>query len=151
MLVREAMQTEPETVTPELGVQALGELLLAERLDGVCVVRDGELVGVVTAMDLIIQETQVHLPSFFLFLDAFIPLDSPARVERELRKVEGATVADVMSEQVITVRPDDDLSRAAKRMVDKHLTLLPVIEDGRLVGVLDKRSMLRVASRKGGA
>jgi len=36
-------------------------------------------------------------------------------------------------------------------MVDKHLTLLPVIEDGRLVGVLDKRSMLRVASRKGGA
>lgn len=146
MRVRDAMETQPKTVTPDMRVEVLANLLLEDRLDGVCVVVDGALVGVVTAMDLVVQETQVHLPSFFLFLDAFIPLESPARVERELKKIVGATVDEVMTREVITVGPNDDLSHAARRMVDKHLTLLPVVEDGRLAGVLDKRSMLLVAT-----
>ena len=146
MQVRDAMVSEPRTVGPEMRVGALGKLLLEEGLEGVCVVHDGDLVGVATAMDLIVQETQVHLPSFFLFLDAFIPLESPARVEKELRKIVGATVREVMTRTVISTTPDEALAKAARLMVDKHLTLLPVVEDGKLVGVLDKRAMLRVAT-----
>ncbi len=135
----------PRTVPPEMPVRDLAALLLAERIDGVCVVQGDALVGVVTAMDLVFQEKAIHLPSFFVFLDAFIPTHSGAKAEHELRKITGATVADIMSVEVVTVGVDEPISELASHMVDDHLSLLPVVEGERLVGLIDKRAMLTAA------
>ena len=135
----------PHTVSPDMTVRDLAALLLSERLDGVCVVREDALVGVVTAMDLVFQEKPLHLPSFFVFLDAFIPMESNAKIEHDLRKITGATVADIMSVDVERVTPRAPLSEVASMMVDHHRALLPVVEGERLVGVIDKRAMLAAA------
>lgn len=135
----------PHTVAPEMTVRDLAALLLAERVDGVCVVRGDVLVGVVTAMDLVFQEKPLHLPSLFVFLDAFISFESSAKVEHDLRKITGATVADIMSTEVEAVSTQAPLSEVAAKMVDHHRALLPVLESERLVGVIDKRAMLAAA------
>jgi CBS domain-containing protein len=50
-----------------------------------------------------------------------------------------------MSTEIETISPDTPVGEVATRMVDHHHTLLPVVDDGRLVGVVDKRCMLKVA------
>jgi CBS domain-containing protein len=143
---REIMDPVPRTVTPDTEVRTLAALLLAERLDGTCVVDEaGALVGVVTTMDLVFQERPVHLPSFFALLDAFVPTESGRSVERDIQRISGARVADIMSTDIETVSPDTPVREVATRMVDHHHTLLPVVDGGRLVGVVDKRCMLKVA------
>lgn len=139
------MDASPRTVTADLSVKALGQLLLDERLDGVCVVEGERLVGVVTSMDLIFQEQPVHLPSFFVFLDALIPLENPLKARHEMEKLAGACVGDIMSSEVISVGPQASLEEVASQMVRHHLSVVPVVEGGRLLGVVTKPAMLRAA------
>jgi CBS-domain-containing membrane protein len=136
----------PRSVAADLSVEDLARVLLRDSLDGVCVVDDaGRLRGVVTTMDLVFQEQPVHLPSFIVFLDALIPLGGE-RAEQEVRKIAGASVAEIMTTEVVTVRPETPIGELAERMVRDHLSLLPVLDDaGDLVGVVDKRAILEAA------
>ena len=136
----------PRSVAADLSVEDLARILLSDSLDGVCVVDDaGRLSGVVTAMDLVFQEQSVHLPSFLVFLDALIPLGGD-RAEQEVRKIAGASVAEIMTTDVVTVRPGTPIAELAERMVRDHVTLLPVVDAaGDLVGVVDKRAILEAA------
>ncbi len=141
---RDVMNIAP-TVTPSTSIKELAKMLLNTGLDGACVVEKERLVGVVTAMDLIFQKKRVHLPSFFTFLDALIPLESPSRLEEELRKLAGSTVADIMTTSIRTVSSHTPLDEVAQLMVEHHLTILPVIDGPRLLGMVDKPTMIRVA------
>ncbi|MEW5848118.1 MAG: CBS domain-containing protein [Myxococcota bacterium] len=139
---RDVMDRNPATVGPESTVEQLGRLLLERNLDGACVVEDGRLVGVATAMDIMFKERKLHLPTFLVFMDAAIPLGE-SHVREQLRKTLGGRVADVMTQPAITVTPGASLQEVATLMVDKHLTVLPVVEDGKLLGAVTKQAMLR--------
>jgi CBS domain-containing protein len=141
----EIMQKEPTTIHPDARVEALARLLLERRMDGCCVVDDaGALVGVVTSMDLVFQEKPVHLPTVLTFMDAVIALGG-RRAQEELEKITGSTVRDIMSADPTTVRKDTPLSEVAALMVEKHFTILPVLDQGVLVGVITKADVLRAA------
>ena len=144
MLTARAIMNPPTTIAAEATVDTLAQILLDERIDGACIVDDaGQLRGIVTSMDLIYQEQPVHLPSFFVFLEALIPIGGTSA--DEMRKLAGATIAEIMTTEVISVTPETPLDEVATLMVEKHLTLLPVVEAGRLVGLIDKRAMLKAA------
>jgi CBS domain-containing protein len=142
MQAREVM-IEALTVPPERSVRDLAQLLLKRGLDGACVVEDGQLVGVVTTMDLVFQEKQVHLPTILNFLDFAIPLEPPSRLRAELDKIAGTTVAQIMTRELVTVEPDRPVSEVARVMVDEHLTIVPVVDDGKLLGMVTKQALLR--------
>jgi CBS domain-containing protein len=141
----DVMNRDPITVRPDLPVQDLANLLLDGKNDGACVVEDGRLVGVVTTMDLIYREKRVHLPTFFWFLDAMIPLESPFRTQREVAKIAAATVRDLMTTTPIVAEPSTLVDAVASMMIDHHVSLVPVVDQGRLVGVVTKAGMLREA------
>ena len=130
-------------VVPDRSVRDLAKLLLDENSDGACVVEHGRLVGVVTTMDLVFQEKKVHLPSILSFMDFAIPLEPPDRLRQELEKIAGTRVREIMSTDLVTVGPDATMSEVASLMVDKHLTLVPVVEGERVLGVINKQSLLR--------
>lgn len=135
----------PRTVSPDLAVKELAKLLVQERRNGVCVVdEEGDLIGVVTSMDLIYQEKRPHLPTFFVLFDSVLPLDDPRKTEEELHKIAGAEVGDVMTDSPVTVEPDTPIDQIASLMVDRHITVLPVTENGKLVGMVTKPGILRV-------
>ena len=136
---------EALTVTPSTSVRSLVELLLSQRSDGACVIDNGALVGVVTTMDLVFQEKRVHLPSVLSFMDFAIPLEPPRKLQDELDKIAGTDVAAIMSGDPITVAASVPMSEVATMMVERHLTLVPVVEDGRLLGVVTKEALLRAA------
>jgi CBS domain-containing protein len=140
----EIMDREFVTVEPGLEVGELAKLLLDKNVDGACVMEGGELVGVVTAMDLVYQEKQIHLPSFITLMEMVIPFGS-ARAQAELEKVTGSTVADIMSAAAVTVAWDAPLDEVATLMVDRHFTIVPVMKGDNLQGVVTKRDLLRAA------
>lgn len=53
-------------------------------------------------------------------------------------------VSDVATRKVIGVSPDTTLGEACKMLAEKRLKLLPVLDDGKLVGIVHRRSLLRL-------
>jgi len=56
-------------------------------------------------------------------------------------------VSDVMVTDVVTVRPDQSLGEAARLMMTRRVGSLPVVEEGRLVGIITETDMLRTIVR----
>lgn len=133
------------TVVPDRSVRDLVELLLRERSDGACVIEAGRLVGVVTTMDLVFQEKRVHLPSVLSFMDFAIPLEPPDRLRDELSKIAGTRVREIMSKHPSYVGPHTPMSEIASKMVDDHITILPVVAEGQVQGMITKPALLRAA------
>lgn len=130
------------TIGTDAPVRDLADLLLREKADGACVVEGSKLVGIVTTMDLVFKEKKVHLPTMLYILDAVIPLGPMRDVEDEFEKMAASTVGDLMTADVRTVGPATAMDEIATLMVEKHVTVVPVVEEGNLLGVVTKRGLL---------
>ncbi|HEX5417522.1 MAG TPA: CBS domain-containing protein [Chloroflexota bacterium] len=132
------------TVRPDTSVAEVARTLLDHQISGVPVIEaDGRIAGMVTESDLVVQNANVHFPTFLQILDARIYLTSPYRFEEELRRALGTTAQDVMTRHVWSVRPEDDISNAATLMVDHGINQIPVIADGKLVGIVARSDIIR--------
>lgn len=142
--VRDIMTTEVITVRPETEIVEATRLLLEKHINGLPVVDDkGKLVGILCQSDLIVQQKKLPLPSFFTFLDGFIPLTSMKQLEKEIQKAVATTVSQAMTHDPVTVKPDTGLNSVAALMVDKNFHTLPVVEGGKLVGIVGKEDVIR--------
>ena len=142
--VRELMTTDVITLTVDTEIGMAASILLENRINGAPVVDEGgRLLGILCQSDLIAQQKKFPVPTLFTILDGYIPLSSTKQIERQVRKIAALTVADAMTAEPVAVGPDTDLEEAAGLMVDKNFHTLPVVESGRLVGILGKEDILR--------
>ena len=110
-------------------------------MEGVCVCNDVRtLVGVVTGMDLVFREKHITPPAVVAILDLVLQFGRVSA--REIEKIEAATVGDLMTREVVTVERTTPVDQIATLMVDKHLSLLPILEGGRPIGVVTRRGMV---------
>ena len=143
MLIRNFMTPNPVTVQPETPVGDIASLLLIHRINGVPVVDGvGRLLGVVTAEDLIHRGADERLePRESVWKENFwVSFLGPKGAQRD--KAEGRTAAEVMTAEVHTVGPDMPPSVAARLMVDHRLVSLPVVEEGKVIGVISRIDLL---------
>jgi CBS domain-containing protein len=144
-LVREIMDAEPVTVSPDTGVEDVVKTLREHELPGLPVVdADGRCVGIVTEADLVLpdDEGDLHLPHYINLFGGTVFLEPLGRFERQLRKAFAANASDMMTADPDTVAPDTPIREAAKRIHDSGHNRLPVVEDGRLVGVVTRLDVL---------
>ncbi len=138
------MTENPVTVLPEAEISLAAKLLLEKHINGLPVVDDtGSLVGIICQSDLIAQQKKIPLPSFFTFLDGFIFTKSMKQIEKEAQKIAATTVSQAMTKNPITVKPDTGIDTIAELMVDKNFHTLPVVDHGRLVGIVGKEDVLK--------
>lgn len=143
MLIRDFMTPKPITVQPETPVKEVADLLIANRINGVPVVDDeGLLLGIVTAEDLIDRGLDERLkPRESIWKENFwVSYFAPK--EPQPGKAEGRTAAEIMSKDVYSVEPDMRLFEAARLMVEYQVTSLPVVEAGKLVGIISRIDLL---------
>lgn len=144
-IVQDIMTKDVITVTPETEITQAARILIEKRINGLPVVDDsGKLVGVLCQSDIIAQQKKLPIPSLFTFLDGYIALSSIKQLEKEVRKIAAVKVGEAMSPNPVTVTLDSKLETVAALMVDRNFHTLPVVSEGRLVGVLGKEDVLRV-------
>ena len=141
---RDIMTRKVISVSPETAVTKAAKIMLDNFVNGMPVVdSEGCLVGIICQSDLIAQQKQLPLPSVFTILDSVIPLFSQKNLESEVQKIIATTVSKAMTPDPITISPESSLEEIAKLMVDKKLYTLPVVEQGKLLGIVGKEDVLR--------
>jgi CBS-domain-containing membrane protein len=142
--VEDIMTREVITVTPDTEVFKAAQLLLEKRINGLPVVDDaGRVVGILCQSDLVVQQKKIPLPSLFTLLEGFVALTSLKRLDKEVEKIAAVKVSQAMTPDPVTVGPQTGIETVAALMADSKYHTLPVIEEGRLVGIVGKEDVLR--------
>lgn len=142
--VKDIMTHAVISVSPETEILQAAGLLLENRINGLPVMdKSGKLVGILCQSDLIAQQKALPIPSFFTFLNGFISTTSMKQIEKQVQKIAAATVAQAMTPNPVTVRSDEDITTVATLMVDRNFHTIPVVDDGKLVGIVGKEDVLR--------
>lgn len=144
LTAKDIMSKNIVSISPESEITQAAKILLEERVNGLPVIDDGgNLVGILCQSDLIAQQKKISLPSLFTLLDGFIPLQSSKQLDREFEKISAISVGKAMTPNPVTVSPDATLEDVATLMVNQNFHTLPVIENGKLVGIIGKEDVLR--------
>ena len=152
-LVREIMDADPATVTPEADLATVVETLRRRELPGVPVVDDrGRCVGIVTEADLVLpdEEGDLHLPHYIELFGGAVFLEPLHHFEDRLRKAFASTAGDLMTPDPVTVAPDTTVEEAGRIIHDAGHNRLPVVEGDRLVGVVTRVDVLGALTRQAG-
>jgi CBS domain-containing protein len=148
MKVRDIMTTEVAVAGPATPVNEIARLMDEGDVSGLPVVdQDRRVIGVVTDLDLIVRNTRLEPPLFFQVLDARIPLETPGHYRKRLAHMLGTHARDVMSEEVVTIAPEEDAEALAALMMKTRANPIPVVEGGRLVGIVSRADLLRLMAR----
>lgn len=144
-LVRDIMDADPVTVTEDAGIEEVIRVLQEHELPGVPVVNEGgRCVGIVTEADLVLADEQgdLHLPHYVNVFGGLVFLEPLQRFEKRLRKAFAATANDMMSADPDTVDVDATVEEAGRKITRAGHNRLPVVEHGRLVGVVTRVDVL---------
>jgi CBS domain-containing protein len=120
--IKEVMTSEVKACEPETTVAEAAKVMAKEDVGPVPIVEDGRLTGIVTDRDIVV------------------------RVVAEGRDPSSTTVGEIASRDVVTVSPDDDLDTALKHLAQNQVRRIPVVDGGRLVGIVAQADIARLGS-----
>ena len=149
LTVAEVMDADPVTVMPEDTVEAVLRILREHELPGVPVVNSGgRCVGIITEADLVMagEDADLHLPHYFELFGGFVFLESLGHFEERLRKATAALARDLMTEDPVTIEPHETVADAARLISRSKHNRLPVVEHGRLGGVVTRGDVLEAVA-----
>ena len=146
ILVRDLMTPDPIVVEPAATIKDITQLLLDGDIRSVPVVDIGSLlVGVVSEADLVCREGYPTVRSHHLA--GLIDQAVAEHRHHWTARAEGLTAGEIMTTEVVTCRPDEVIPVVSRRMLEKEIRTLPVVDHGRLVGVLSRHDLLRLFNR----
>ncbi|HIH36437.1 MAG TPA: CBS domain-containing protein [Methanocellales archaeon] len=122
MSVREIMTREVITAEKDMKASEAGERMIKQKIGSLIVTEMGDPIGVVTERDLVLKIISKDM------------------------KPSSVTLKDIMTQPLITIEPDESVSEAARKMVRLNIRRLPVIENGKLVGIVTDTDMIAVSS-----
>lgn len=147
MRARDVMVRAVVTTSPDTTVEELARLMINLRISGVPVMdRDGRLVGIVTEGDLLRRVetgTERHRPRWSE------PFSSTSRLASEYIKSHAKRVADIMTREVSSVEELATLGEIADLLEAKHIKRVPVVHDGKIVGIVSRADLLKVLASGG--
>ena len=137
------MTTARVTVQPDDGVESAMRALVDHDVVAAPVVdAGGAVVGVLSNSDLIVRESRLHFPTLLSFLGASIEIGHK-RFDEDLTNALSSKVKDVMTTDPVTCIESDSIEDVATLMHDHDIGQVPVVRDGRLVGVVGRNDVLR--------
>lgn len=112
MKVRDIMTSDPSTLTPQSTLGEAATLMKQEDCGSLPILEGGKLVGIITDRDIVV------------------------RAIADGKDPKSCKVSDVMSADPVTVSPDTSVDEAQRIMSERQVRRLPVVDDGRLVGIV---------------
>lgn len=117
--IRQVMTPAPETIQADRPASEAAKKMKEADAGMIPVMENGNLLGTVTDRDIAL------------------------RVVAEGRDPQSTTVGEIASRDIVTVQPDEDLDDALQKMAKHQVRRLPVVEDGRLIGVVAQADVAR--------
>ena len=145
LTVRDIMEVDVPAIYPEDPIDKVLGTMRDNELPGIPVINEGgRCVGIITEADLVMREEQsdLHLPHVIELWGGVVFLESTKKFEERLRKAIGWLAQDVMTQEPITIHPDAAVGEAAREIARNKHNRLPVVEHGRLVGVVTRIDVL---------
>jgi len=128
MLVRDLMTIKPITVGTEMPMLDARQRMAEAHIRHLIVVQDGNVIGIVTDRDI-----RLNVPSPATSLSSWEITYLLARL----------TVGEVMTKSVMVIGPDRPLGEAARIMIDHKIGALPVVDSGRLIGIITETDFVK--------
>jgi acetoin utilization protein AcuB len=130
MIIERRMTRNPVTATPEMSVAEASALMKREKVHRLPVLdKDKKLVGIISEKDILyaspspVSSLSIHEMAYLL---------------------SQLTVKKLMTRDVVTIKKDTTVEEAARLMVDQDLSSLPVVEDGKLIGIVSKSDLFKI-------
>lgn len=118
--VADAMTQKPVTIKPSATLKQCAELMAKKRVGSLVVEQKGEFVGIITERDLVRKVLAKNVSS--------------AKTK----------VKNIMEETILTVMPEQDIFEAVNLMRDADVRQLPVVQDGRLLGLVTVKDVMKI-------
>jgi CBS domain-containing protein len=142
MNARDVMTVDVVSLAPETPIPEIVRIFRSRAITGAPVVEDGNVIGIVTETDLIARHARPHSPLYLPLLGAHIPLGGQREYAEIVRRILGITARDIMTTPVTTADADLDVEEVATLMVERRTNPLPVLSEGRLVGIITRSDLI---------
>lgn len=146
--VRDIMTPNPITVGPDATLEQVAALMLEHQIGAVPVVdAEGRLLGLIREEDFLAQERPIPF-SAFRAPQLFGRWVTPERLEEiyaEARRLKAGAIAHPAE---VTVTEETSLSELAERMIARNVRHVPVLRDGKLVGVVTRHDVLKAVAQR---
>lgn len=141
MLAREVMTANPIVVPASMPIEECARLLLEKRISAVPVVdAAGGVIGIVSEGDLIRRREAGTERRYSWWLEL---VSDPQTMARDFVKSGGHKVSDVMTRQVVSITEDTPLAAIASILEKRHIKRVPVVREGKLVGIVSRADLVR--------
>lgn len=149
--VRDLMTEEVVTLKPEMTLKEVDRVLLSYEVSGAPVVEDGVVIGVVGRSDIVRflfgEQTEAAKVSGYYTSPFPIPIPALEHLAQDTRRIADhmtrQELRGIMSTDVRTVAPDDTAQAVATMMAREGFHRVPVLEKGRLVGIITTMDLIR--------
>jgi CBS domain-containing protein len=141
MLARDAMTPSPIAVPATLAIEDCARILLEKRISAVPVVdAEHRVIGIVSEGDLIRRRETGTERRYSWWLEL---VSDPQAMARDFVKSAGHKVSDVMTRQIVSVTEDTSLATIAATLEKHRIKRVPVVRDGKLVGIVSRADLVR--------
>ncbi len=150
MKIREIMNRKVILLRPDRTIKEAYEIFVKNGISGAPVVdEENKLLGILTTKDIlaVIKEKMESIglyifPTPFDFMD-IIPVEVPHENRELFEEISHIRVEEIMERRVHTVEPDMDIYDALNLLVKKEISRLPVVKNGKVVGIVTRSDILR--------
>ena len=145
-IAREIMTSPVFTVSPDTPFRNVVAIMLDHGISGVPVVdADGRLLGIVTEADLLHKEEAPQpQPALIPWHGSSLRLE---RIRDRHRKATGLTAGELMTENVVTATEETSAHQLAHLMLARNINRIPILRDGRVVGIVARTDILKLFTR----
>jgi len=144
MKVMDVMQTNVITIRMDKEIKEIARALYDNHISGVPVVDfDGNLVGIVTEGDLIHKEANPQIPGVVGILGGLIYYHGVKQYDSDLKKMIASQASQIMTSDVVIISKEASLEEAATLMVSRKIKRLPVIEEGKIIGIVTRMDIIK--------
>ena len=141
MKASDIMVSKVVTVSPNASVGDAANLLLANRISALPVVgENGQLLGIVSEGDLMRRAEAGTERHHSWWLKMLISNESLAA---EFVKSHARKVADVMTRNVVTAKPETPVADIASLLEKNRIKRVPIVQDGKIVGIVSRSNLLQ--------
>jgi CBS domain-containing protein len=140
MKTKQVMTKKVVTIKSGMTLEQAAKILTKNSISGAPVVnREGKLIGIISEKDLfktIYPNLQDIIKHIGLWLDR-------QKIQHRVAKKKKIPVDQIMTKQVISVNPDAPILKAGSLMLTKRIHRIPVVEGGKIVGILARKNVFR--------